>query len=117
MVFVVVALVLHALVVVVVALLSEPEATALCLVSPVTALTLEFSAVNAEIVPPALGFVIEVIVEPWCAAAFVIGLSKLAHCVAEMVEPALTALIAVCPYPASPLPVLHMVFTSSLKPL
>ena len=116
-VFVVVALVLHALVVVVVAEPSEPEAAALCLVEPVTALTLDASAVNAEIVPPALGFVIEVIDEPWCDAALLIGFSKLAHCVADMVEPALTALIAVWPYPASPDPVLHIVFTLSLNPL
>ena len=116
-VFVVVALAVHELVVVVVAVLSVPEATALSLVAPVTAVTFELRAVNADIVPPALGFVIDVIDDPWCDEALVIGLSKLAHCVAEMVEPALTAEIAVCPYPASPLPVLHIVFILSLNPL
>ena len=116
-VFEVVALDVHALVVVVVAVLSVPEAAALSLVEPVTADTFELRAVNADIVPPALGFVIDVIDDPWCAAALVIGLSKLAHCVAEIVDPALTAETADCPYPFDPEPVDHIVLTLSLNPL
>ena len=98
-------------------LASDPEAAALNLPSPVTAVIFADKAVNALIVPPALGFVIDVIDVPWCDAIDVIGLSKLAHCVAVIVDPALTAATVDCPYPWVVLPVPRVPFTVSLKPL
>ena len=74
---------------------SDPFATALNLLSPVTAVILDDKAAYAEIVSPAVGFVIAVIDVPWCDAILLIGVNKLLHCVAVIVEPALTALIAV----------------------
>jgi hypothetical protein len=68
-------------------------------------------AAKTEIVLPATGAVLEVIVVPVCDPILELVLTKLAHDVAVTVPPTLTVLKAVCPHPNDAAPVLHTLFT------
>jgi hypothetical protein len=69
------------------------------------------SAAKILMVLPATGATLEVIRVPVWLPMLEMVLTKLAHCVAVTVAPALTVDRAVCPQPNEAEPVLHTLFT------